>query len=76
MESNKATEHDRDSQRQTPQAQAPQAQAPQAHESQHHYGSLDNRYGKIGISAVAAAVRCKDKPHGSHKRRHVPAESD
>jgi hypothetical protein len=24
------------------------------------HANLDNRYGRIGISAVAAAVRCKD----------------
>lgn len=29
-------------------------------DSQRQQTKLDNRYGKIGISAVAAAVRCKD----------------
>ena len=29
------------------------------HEARRHDGELDRRYGKIGISAVAAAVRCK-----------------
>ncbi len=28
-------------------------------DSQRQQNTLDNRYGKIGISAVAAAVRCK-----------------
>ena len=28
-------------------------------DSQRQQTKLDNRYGKIGISAVAAAVRCK-----------------
>jgi hypothetical protein len=30
------------------------------HDNQRQQTELDNRYGKIGISAVAAAVRCKD----------------
>ncbi len=46
MTATKATE-----QRQQTQSQTPQAQM----------GGLDNRYGKIGISAVAAAVRHQDK---------------
>lgn len=36
---------------------------------------LDNRYGKIGISAVAAAVRCKDdrQPVGEYR---IPYDRD
>jgi hypothetical protein len=30
------------------------------HDNDRQQTQLDNRYGKIGISAVAAAVRCKD----------------
>jgi hypothetical protein len=32
-------------------------QMEQSQDSRRQYGELDNRYGKIGISAVAAAVR-------------------
>jgi hypothetical protein len=38
---------------------------------------LDNRYGKIGISAVAAAVRHKgEKQRGSDEPRRVPYDRD
>lgn len=38
---------------------------------------LDRRYGKIGISAVAAAVRCKgDKNDKSEKREKRAAPRD
>lgn len=43
-----------------------QRQQSPSQESQHQLGSLDNRYGEIGISAVAAAVRHQDK-------RRIPA---
>ena len=36
----------------------------QSQDSKLQYKSLDDRYGKIGISAVAAAVR-----HTDHRRR-------
>ena len=38
--------------------------------------SLDHRYGKIGISAVAAAVPPKAEQHNAIKPRHIPYESD
>ena len=37
---------------------------------------LDDRYGKIGIPAVAAAVRCKGEQRKAHRTRHLPQESD
>jgi hypothetical protein len=37
---------------------------------------LDDRYGKIGIPAVAAAVRCKGEPRKAQRTRHLPQDSD
>ena len=37
---------------------------------------LDDRYGKIGIPAVAAAVHCKGEQRKAHRTRHVPQDSD
>jgi len=37
---------------------------------------LDDRYGKIGIPAVAAAVRCRGEERKSRRHRLVPQESD
>lgn len=42
--------------------------ARQSQEGPHQNGELDRRYGKIGISAVAAAVRCR----GEQPRRAEP----
>ena len=39
---------------------APEKNETKQQDSQRQQTKLDNRYGKIGISAVAAAVRCKD----------------
>ena len=33
-------------------------------------------YGKIGIPAVAAAVRCKGEPRKAQRTRHLPQDSD
>ena len=45
------------------------------HDNQRQQTELDNRYGKIGISAVAAAVRCKDdRKTVSHYR--IPYDRD
>jgi hypothetical protein len=38
---------------------ATEQQEAKQQDSQRQQTKLDNRYGKIGISAVAAAVRCK-----------------
>jgi hypothetical protein len=37
---------------------------------------LDDRYGEIGISAVAAAVRCRSEDRSAKRSRHLPQESD
>jgi len=37
---------------------------------------LDDRYGEIGISAVAAAVRCRSEERSTKRSRHLPQESD
>lgn len=38
--------------------------------------SLDRRYGKIGISAVAAALRCQNDSQSSNETRTYPYERD
>jgi hypothetical protein len=35
---------------------------------------LDDRYGKIGIPAVAAAVRCRGEERKASRARFVPQE--
>jgi len=37
---------------------------------------LDDRYGEIGISAVAAAVRCRSEDRSTRRSHHLPQESD
>ncbi|HVV79047.1 MAG TPA: hypothetical protein VHD59_05460 [Pseudolabrys sp.] len=37
---------------------------------------LDDRYGKIGIRAVAGAACCKGEGHKAKSVRRVPKESD
>jgi len=37
---------------------------------------LDDRYGEIGISAVAAAVRCRHEDRSAKRSHHLPQESD
>jgi hypothetical protein len=48
----------------------------QRKDSQRQYKNLDARYGKIGISAVAAAVRHQGEKRHVNESRYVPAESD
>lgn len=38
--------------------------------------SLENRYGRIGISAVAAAVNHRPEQRPATERRYIPADSD
>lgn len=45
-------------------------------DSQRQYKNLDARYGKIGISAVAAAVRHQGEKRDVNESRYIPAESD
>ncbi len=51
-------------------------QMEQSQDSERKKTSLDHRYGKIGISAVAAAVQPKPEQHNAIKPRHIPYESD
>jgi hypothetical protein len=44
-------------------------------DSQRQQTKLDNRYGKIGISAVAAAVRCKGEKQTASEYR-IPYDRD
>ena len=37
---------------------------------------LDERYGEIGISAVAAAVRCRGEKRSSDRARYTPQDFD
>jgi hypothetical protein len=37
---------------------------------------LDDRYGEIGIEAVAAAVRCRREERASSRGRRLPHDSD
>ena len=53
-----------------------QKQMEQSQDSERKKTSLDRRYGKIGISAVAAAVQPKAERHNAVKPRHIPYESD
>ena len=48
----------------------------QSQDSKRQYKSLDARYGKIGISAVAAAVRHQGEQRNKNETRFVPYESD
>ena len=45
-------------------------------DSQRQYRNLDERYGKIGISAVAAAVRHQGELRNVTDERFQPADSD
>jgi hypothetical protein len=42
----------------------------------HPYTNLDKRYGKIGISAVAAAVRHQSEPRNATESRSMPYDRD
>ncbi len=48
----------------------------QSQDSQRQYKNLDDRYGKIGISAVAAAVRHQGELRNVSVTRYIPYESD
>jgi hypothetical protein len=45
-------------------------------DSQREYANLDKRYGKIGISAVVAALRHSDQPRNENETHSVPYERD
>jgi hypothetical protein len=48
----------------------------QSQDSQRQYKNLDDRYGKIGISAVAAAVRHQGELRNVNETSFLPADSD
>jgi hypothetical protein len=48
----------------------------QSQDSQRHYKNLDDHYCKIGISAVAAAVRHQGELRNVTETRFQPADSD
>jgi hypothetical protein len=48
----------------------------QSQDSQRQYKNLDDRYGKIGISAVAAAVRHQGELRNVSETSFLPADSD
>ena len=48
----------------------------QSQDSKRDYSDLDSRYGKIGISAVAAALSYQGEQHGPAVSRPAPYERD
>ncbi len=48
----------------------------QKQDSARQYSNLDNRYGKIGISAVAAAVRHKGEQRRATETHFEPYDRD
>jgi hypothetical protein len=48
----------------------------QSQDSRSQYTRLDNRYGKIGISAVAAAIRHRSRQPNRQEPRQTPHDSD
>lgn len=49
---------------------------PQQQQQQGSSSQLKERYGKIGISAVAGAVRHKPEHKPAETKRYTPVESD
>jgi len=50
--------------------------AEQSQDSRRQYTRLDDRYGKIGISAVAAAVHHQGERRHTHQPRQTSYDSD
>jgi hypothetical protein len=48
----------------------------QIQDSRRRYGELDSHYGKIGISAVAAAVRHQGEQNNETESRAKPFDRD
>jgi len=48
----------------------------QIQDSQRQYKGLDHRYAKIGILAVAAAVRHQGEQRSDNESRYIPYDSD
>lgn len=51
------------------------AKSAEQQDSGRQHNNLDNRYGKIGISAVAAALRHQSEPHSPSVYR-IPYDRD
>ncbi len=75
MNATRATELSQDSQRQDFQRQDFQRQDSQHQKSQRQIDGLDDRYGKIGISAVAAAVGHQRRQRNVNEYR-IPYDRD
>jgi hypothetical protein len=65
-----------DSRTQESSTQDSKRQTSQQQNSRHQHANLDTHYRKIGISAVAAAVRCKGQPRRASVTRYAYCESD
>ena len=50
--------------------------AEQSQDSRRQYADLDSRYGKIGISAVAAALRHQGAQHNTTESHFTSCDSD
>ena len=48
----------------------------QSQDSQRQCKSLDDRYGKIGISAVVAALRYQSGQRDANESHTIPSDSD
>ncbi|MBI3702674.1 MAG: hypothetical protein HY244_02185 [Rhizobiales bacterium] len=48
----------------------------QSQDSKRQYTDLDSRYGKIGISAVAAALRHQGEQHNTAESHYTASERD
>lgn len=48
----------------------------QSQDSRRRQSDLDNRYGKIGISAVVAALSARDARPAETESQHTPYERD
>lgn len=48
----------------------------QSQDSKRQYKNLDNRYGEIGISAVAAALRHQGALYNTNAARFISNDSD
>jgi hypothetical protein len=76
MDGMKATEQHQDSKHQDSKHQDSRHQDSKHQDSKRQRTDLDNRYRKIGISAVAAAVRHQGEPHNTAASRAVPYDRD
>jgi hypothetical protein len=81
MQATRATEQSQDSRSQSSQHQDSQHQDSRSQSSRHQdsqrdFTALDKRYGEIGISAVAGAVRHKGEQRKPNQSRFIPHDSD